>query len=132
MVVTMPLYKRCDRCGKRLLVGTRCECTKRKYRDYQRHRTDKEYQKVYQDPRYKKAREVALLKAKGVCEVCSKKGIISYVDDTHHIVPIKVDMSKAYDVNNLICLCRKCHQEAHRDMKSNIDKLSVDKRLNKG
>lgn len=101
--------KICDKCKD--VVGTH-----RSVRDkvYYEARTDKEYQAIYRSPLWKKVRRVALSRANGLCEQCMKIGKISYVDDVHHIVPIKVDINKAYDISNLICLCRSCHIEAHK------------------
>ncbi|MFR5267195.1 HNH endonuclease [Clostridium sp.] len=85
-------------------------------RIYKQYRNDKEYQAIYVSPRWKKVRRVALNRANGLCEVCIKKGRIVHCDEVHHIVPIKDDIKKAYDINNLVCLCRSCHREAHNEL----------------
>ena len=68
----------------------------------------------YKSAMWKRIRAQAISKSNGLCEECIKKGKISYYDDVHHKIPIKVDISKAYDLNNLICLCRTCHIKAHK------------------
>ena len=83
---------------------------------YYEARTDKEYQSIYSSSAWKKIRRVALTRANGLCEQCMKQGKISYVEDVHHIIPIKDDIKKAYDISNLICLCRSCHIEAHKSI----------------
>lgn len=103
--------KICDNCKS--IVGSH-----RGVRDkiYYEARKDKEYQAIYSSPLWKKVRRVALSRANGLCEECIKQGKISYVDDVHHKIPIKDDIKKAYDINNLICLCRSCHIEAHKQI----------------
>lgn len=122
----MALSKLCPRCQGIMAYDKRmCDkCTEvvgshRAVRDkiYQDNRNDKEYQAIYKNPRWKMVRKQALVKANGLCEACIKQGKISYVDDVHHKIPIKVNMAKAYDINNLICLCRSCHMEAHKELK---------------
>ncbi|NFE93703.1 HNH endonuclease [Clostridium botulinum] len=78
---------------------------------------DKKLDAIYNSPRWKKLRKVVLVKANGLCEECLKRGKVSYVEDVHHKVPIRKDIRKAYDINNLVCLCRKCHREAHKKLK---------------
>ena len=103
--------KICDKCKE--IVGTH-----RSVRDklYYKSRKDKEYQAVYNSPRWKKLRARIVARANGLCEVCIGTGKISYYDDVHHKIPIKEDISKAYDEDNLICLCRSCHIEAHKQL----------------
>lgn len=103
--------KLCDRCTE--IVGSH-----RAIRDkvYQEHRVDKEFQSIYKSARWKRVRSLALARANGLCEVCMQQGKVSFVDDVHHKVPIKVNKSKAFDITNLICLCRACHIQAHKDL----------------
>lgn len=103
--------KLCDKCTE--VVGSH-----RAVRDkiYQDNRKDKDYQAIYKDKRWIRVRKLALVRSNGLCEECMKKGKISYVDDVHHKIPIKKDVNKAFDINNLICLCRKCHIEAHKEI----------------
>lgn len=42
-----------------------------------------------------------------LCLFCGKAST-----STHHIIPIHVDKSLAFDYNNTIPLCEKCHDEA--------------------
>lgn len=49
------------------------------------------------------------------CQDCGRKNVKLNV---HHIIPVEVDESKAYDVNNLITLCRDCHVKRHKEMGS--------------
>lgn len=53
------------------------------------------------------------------CEICSELGRITLADEVHHINEIsKADnpldaMDKAYDSNNLMAVCKKCHMHYH-------------------
>ena len=53
--------------------------------------------------------------AQYLCEYCRGQG--RYIYDglsVHHIVPLEEDTSKAFDYDNLICLCSQCHEKAER------------------
>lgn len=39
----------------------------------------------------------------------------------HHIIPVVVDSSRAYDKNNLITVCKKCHQDIHKTAESELE-----------
>ncbi|WP_300924848.1 HNH endonuclease [uncultured Clostridium sp.] len=107
--------KICDKCKE--TVGTH-----RSIRDrlYYNSRKDKEYQAIYNSLRWKKLRTRIVARANGLCEECIKKGKINYYDDVHHKIPIKDDITKAYDENNLVCLCRSCHIEAHKQLDKTV------------
>jgi len=54
---------------------------------------------------YKNARKTVLARDNYKCQLCgSKKKLV-----THHIIPVRVDESLMFDVNNLITLCEDCH-----------------------
>lgn len=42
------------------------------------------------------------------CQECGESGV--YLEP-HHIIPIRSDMNKLYEINNGITLCRPCHQK---------------------
>lgn len=60
------------------------------------------------------------------CEICGKPGV-----DIHHIEPRSKFGSKNVadmdEPNNLVCLCRKCHTDAHgvasRDVKIQLKEI---------
>ena len=119
----MALNKLCSRCQCIIPYENKlCDkCTDKigSYRSisdkiYSQSRRDSKEQKVYKSAMWKRIRAQAISKSNGLCEECIKKGKISYYDDVHHKIPIKVDISKAYDLNNLICLCITCHIKAHK------------------
>ena len=60
----------------------------------------------------------AFAKSKGnLCEVCLAKGLIVPAEIVHHkieLTPMNVnDPSITLDWNNLQCVCRECHADAH-------------------
>jgi 5-methylcytosine-specific restriction endonuclease McrA len=69
---------------------------------------------VYADKRWIELRDAKRAEANWECEECLKKGKHRVADEVHHIVPIEVDITKAYDYTNLILVCKKCHREKHK------------------
>lgn len=71
---------------------------------------------------------------------CQKCGINKNLQ-AHHIIPVCQDESRAYDFNNLISVCRKCHFEIHKSLESEMEfarqslnsevVFEYDKRLNR-
>jgi thymidylate synthase (FAD) len=52
---------------------------------------------------------------------CQKCGSNSSKLNVHHIIPITVDISKAYDINNLTTVCEDCHKEVHKTVDNEIN-----------
>lgn len=129
----MALNKLCPRCQSIMpytnKICDKCSSVVGNYRSisdkvYQENRKDSQEQKIYKTSKWKRVRSQAIAIANGLCEECIRRGKISYVDDVHHKIPIKVDFSKAYDLNNLICLCRSCHIKAHKEINSKGEGVS--------
>lgn len=59
---------------------------------------------------FKVAKEECLLNANNKCGLCGNIDSL----DVHHIIPI--DENGTNDQSNLICLCRKCHQQVHKNV----------------
>jgi hypothetical protein len=57
-------------------------------------------------------RELALKVNDYTCQKCNKKKYPLELD-SHHIVSIKEDKSKRMDIENMACLCVKCHRAFH-------------------
>lgn len=73
--------------------------------------------KVYNSKRWKKLRLVKLMKDP-LCEICLQKGIITPAIDIHHIDSFMnyygIDrIEKAYNINNLMSICKVCHKKEH-------------------
>ncbi|NNG67333.1 HNH endonuclease [Caldanaerobacter subterraneus] len=105
-----------------------CEFHKREYLDYlkrlkaERDRRydervrkirDKQYYEFYKSEEWERSKTQALIRDKVLCQWCLRKGIIRPADVVHHIVPIKEDWSKRFDLDNLVSLCHECHNKYH-------------------
>ena len=77
--------------------------------DFIRNRKDKQYRRIYQSSRWQHLRRQVLLRDGFLCQNCQRNGVIKTGDVVDHIVELKDDMSKAFDMDNLETLCHKCH-----------------------
>ena len=73
---------------------------------------------VYQTRRWRNLRQIKLIDAP-LCEMCEKRGITRPAVDVHHITSFVGASSEeqrlflAYDYDNLMSLCKECHQRIH-------------------
>lgn len=114
----MPLYRKCSICGNKVLANTKCKCEikrdKHRYIEYAKHRQDKDAQKVYTSGAWEKTKEVCNTRQSGLC-------LYSYyildeikeIELFHHIIEVKQDISKAYDVENVIGVTDSAHKLIH-------------------
>ena len=58
-------------------------------------------------------------RAKYLCERCGSKEKL----EAHHEIAVKVDSTKANDLDNGICLCHECHMKAHSESGCTIGDL---------
>ena len=86
---------------------------------------DAERRKIYNTARWKRIRKLKFLD-NPLCEICEKKGIITPAEDIHHITsfmstndPVK-RYFLAYDMDNLLSLCKQCHQKVHNERGVNL------------
>ena len=71
------------------------------------------YNSFYCSKQWQELRNRKWYDADGLCEMCKKKGIIREGIDVHHLVEISKDWSKRLDYDNLVLLCKDCHNEIH-------------------
>ena len=71
------------------------------------------YAEFYNSAEWKNLRNQKFFDANGLCELCKEKGIIREGIDVHHLVEISKDWSKRLDYDNLVLLCKDCHNEIH-------------------
>ena len=97
---TMPIYKRCSKCGKRIPSGTTCECIKQirrqqkkeRDKDYDQHRRNKTRAAFYKTKAWRLTKEDVLTHYMYI-------DLYAYYHDgkfiqatmVHHIVPISTD-----------------------------------------
>lgn len=73
----------------------------------------------YNSPAWKSTRVSYMKKAGGLCERCLKKGLYTPAEIVHHIVWLNEqnvhDPKIALGFDNLMAVCRQCHEEIHHD-----------------
>lgn len=85
---------------------------------------NRDYIDLINTSRWRKVR-AAVLKDHPCCEDCEGEGIVSLATEVHHVVPLESikDYGRmqrmAYDRDNLVPLCTRCHKARHVALKSN-------------
>ena len=112
-VITVPIYKRCDRCGKRLPAGTKCKCSKKRYK-HEKIYIDDKIESFYLSKEWRKKREymIDVYHQLDIYDLYIND-VISYGRIMHHIVPLKDDWNKRLEDTNLIYLTDSNHQALH-------------------
>ena len=87
---------------------------KHKVYDAARNREDGKYRKVYQSPRWRTLRQQALLRDDYICQNCLINGEYKPAEVVHHKIELKEDITKAFDMNNLVSWCHQCHNTHHK------------------
>lgn len=106
----MAIYKRCSRCNKRLLSGTKCDCLKERHREYDKLYRDKKSDAFYHSDEWKLTRIKVLDLDKAIdVYIYMKSGDVVLADAVHHIDPLKDNWSRRCDVENLISLSTETH-----------------------
>lgn len=113
----MPIYKRCSRCNKRILEGTKCTCSNKRYREYDKDKVNSRDKKFYSSGNWEKIKTKAKNRFDGM-DIYSlyilKK--VEYGQTVHHIEPIKENWEKRLDIENLIYLTESNHRLLHNRM----------------
>ena len=113
------LTKLCAKCGRVMGLGSAL-CSTCKARADERHKQydnnvrDKRSASFYASPQWIRLRDLTMTRAGYQCQRCKQQGKLTPATEVHHIVPIRVDWSKRLEMNNLMCLCHKCHMEVHK------------------
>lgn len=77
-----------------------------------------ERKKIYRSERWKRLRALKFAN-NPLCELCQKEGRTTPAEDIHHIVSFMTATDTdtryqlAYDYDNLMSLCKQCHQRQH-------------------
>lgn len=83
---------------------------------------DKERRKIYNSERWRSIR-VLKFQQSPLCEMCERKGKTVPAEDIHHMVSFMSTndpdrrYALAYDMGNLLSLCKRCHQEVHNGIR---------------
>ena len=67
-------------------------------------------QKFYNSKEWRKMRDRMLERTNGLCAVCWMKGIVRNAVAVHHIKKLRTHFHLRLDEDNLICVCRSCHE----------------------
>lgn len=90
----------------------------KKYNNNQNRNTEKRKlrMKVYQSEKWKEIKNAHLMQYP-ICEICNKE----LAEDVHHIssflIDGNIDIEKAFDLDNLLSVCKKCHGKLHSPKK---------------
>lgn len=117
----MPIYKRCSRCGRRLLSGSICSCIKERHKEYDRYSRDRKSRQYYHSKEWMMVREAVLDMDGGIdVYLYMKEGKTVFADTVHHIVPLKDDWNKrnalqfcVFGEMKLFILVLYCYVQGH-------------------
>lgn len=110
---------RCRNCRTLIDYGntycSRCnEKVKKQRKQYTTERV-READKYTKTATWQSLRKEIIIRDKGCCVLCFLRGRIEYRQlQVHHIVKRVDDLSLAYDRDNLVTLCRNCHEEVEK------------------
>ncbi|WP_270996981.1 HNH endonuclease [Listeria seeligeri] len=74
--------------------------------------------KLYKTKRWKALRVVVLKRDRYRCQECKRRGVVASGNIVHHVVELRDDVSKAFDINNLETVCTSCHNTLHPERNS--------------
>ncbi len=116
------IYKRCPRCGKRIEVGTKCCCKSKRYKEEDKAKKGTREKNFYSSAVWRKKRAEVIRRFHGL-DVYSyyvyKR--IEYGRTVHHIIPLKEDWNNRLNINNMIYLTERNHQDIHNIMEQGIE-----------
>ncbi|AVQ34413.1 HNH endonuclease [Staphylococcus muscae] len=72
-----------------------------------------EHDWFYRSKAWERIREIALDRDNYLCQMCLEHGEITDAKIVHHIVYVDHDFSKALEIDNLMSVCQKCHNQIH-------------------
>lgn len=67
----------------------------------------------YNTTAWKHLRRQVLEEQHHECQLCRAEGKMVPADTVHHVKEVKEHPELALDKNNLMCLCRECHEKIH-------------------
>ncbi|WLR44470.1 HNH endonuclease signature motif containing protein (plasmid) [Bacillus carboniphilus] len=70
--------------------------------------------KFYKSREWMKLRLVALRRDNYECQMCKDEGRYHKAENVHHVKEVKDRPDLALDIDNLLCLCIKCHNLVHK------------------
>lgn len=80
-------------------------------KEYDRQR-DPKLKAFYSSSRWQRFRLIVLNKYHWLCQL-QHEGCNTTADTVHHIVEVRTDWNKRFEVENCIPVCRSCHEKEH-------------------
>lgn len=110
---------RCRNCRTLIDYGntycSRCEERFKKQRKQYTTERVKEADKYTKTSTWKALRKEIIIRDNGCCVLCFLRGRVEYRQlQVHHIVKRVDNLDLAYERNNLVTLCRTCHEEVEK------------------
>ncbi|SKC04889.1 HNH endonuclease [Lysinibacillus sp. AC-3] len=78
-----------------------------------KHILDGKLMKFYKSNEWMQLRQEALKRDNFECQLCKAVGRYHKAENVHHIKEVKTHPYLSLTLNNLQCLCIKCHNEVH-------------------
>ena len=102
-------------CNKHIGISKRE--TNRAYDDM-RMREEPHIRAFYADTRWHKLSEQVKLRDDYMCQECLRNGFYTVGNVSDHIIEVRDDWDRRWDINNLQTLCVKCHNKKTREEKA--------------
>lgn len=105
---------RCRRCRRKIDFGNSyCEtCIPLARKERKANLLDSEAEKILHTQKWRDTRIKVLQRDNGMCVKCYKNKKITRKNlQVHHIIKRTTDISRAFDLDNLVTVCRDCHEE---------------------
>lgn len=101
-----------------------------RYRRYDKQREGRSDRKIYNSTSWDKIRDKIKQRDFGLCKLCLYNNEIKDMELVHHIVEVREDETLAYNPDNLISVCDKCHKLIHKEYdKNNISRKNMKDKL---
>lgn len=115
------IVHKCNKSGCNQLISVKYKyCKKhinynsRQYDYIRMHReATREYRLFYQSKEWKELRALKLAN-NPLCEMCIKNNKYTIATDVHHIKDVYNNYSYRLDYDNLLALCKPCHESIHK------------------
>lgn len=75
--------------------------------------TREESEAFYNSPKWRHKQKAILRRDRYQCQLCKRYGRISEASIVHHKLELSEYPELAYDDDNLVSVCRKCHNKLH-------------------
>lgn len=69
---------------------------------------------IYHTGAWERLRLQVLNRDHWLCQFCLRNGRMAYAREVHHLVPVEDDPALALSPDNLVSLCRSCHEGTKR------------------